>query len=82
MFALDDDLAFAGEPAADAALHIRLLGGFRAERLDLDQPITDWKRQSAKTLTKLLAELRERKGGQAATGGWGAYALTSKLPNL
>jgi DNA-binding SARP family transcriptional activator len=36
-------------------LSIRLLGGFRAERIDLRQPVRDWKRRSAKALTKLLA---------------------------
>lgn len=36
-------------------LRIRLLGGFRAERVDLGRPLCAWQRRSAKTLTKLLA---------------------------
>jgi DNA-binding SARP family transcriptional activator len=37
------------------SLQIRLLGGFRAVRVDLAQPVSSWQRGSAKTLTKLLA---------------------------
>ena len=36
-------------------LRVRLLGGFRVERADVGQGISDWPRRSAKTLTKLLA---------------------------
>jgi DNA-binding SARP family transcriptional activator len=36
-------------------LHVRLLGGFRVERADARQTVSDWPRRSAKTLTKLLA---------------------------
>src|SRR5690348_3961498 len=36
-------------------LHLRLLGGFRAERVDSVNLACAWPRRSAKTLTKLLA---------------------------
>jgi DNA-binding SARP family transcriptional activator len=36
-------------------LQLRLLGGFRAERVGGDVPVAAWQRRSAKTLTKLLA---------------------------
>ena len=36
-------------------LRVRLLGGFRVERADVGQGISDWPRRSAKNLTKLLA---------------------------
>lgn len=36
-------------------LHLRLLGGFRAERVDCANLACAWTRRSAKTLTKLLA---------------------------
>jgi DNA-binding SARP family transcriptional activator len=36
-------------------LRMNLLGGFRVERTDIGCTVTGWKRQSAKTLTKLLA---------------------------
>lgn len=39
----------------NAPLRISLLGGFRAERVDLGHPVCGWQRRSAKTLTKLLA---------------------------
>jgi DNA-binding SARP family transcriptional activator len=38
-----------------AQLLLSLLGGFRVERGDNSQPVSDWQRRSAKTLTKLLA---------------------------
>ena len=38
-----------------AQLLLSLLGGFRVERGDSSQPVSDWQRRSAKTLTKLLA---------------------------
>ena len=38
-----------------APLRVSLLGGFRAERVDLARPACEWKRRSAKSLTKLLA---------------------------
>ena len=40
-------------------LHIGLLGGFRVMRADVEQPLVDWQRRSAKTLTKLLATVPE-----------------------
>jgi len=43
------------EPNGIALLHVRLLGGFRIERSDVGQAISDWQRRSAKTLIKLLA---------------------------
>ena len=55
MLALEEELATDEELRAGSLLHIHLLGGFRAERADFDRPVSDWKRQSAKTLTKLLA---------------------------
>jgi DNA-binding SARP family transcriptional activator len=36
-------------------LEVRLLGGFRVERVDAGNLASDWPRRSAKTLTKLLA---------------------------
>ncbi len=36
-------------------LHVRLLGGFRVERADGAQAVSDWRRRSAKALTKLVA---------------------------
>lgn len=36
-------------------LRVRLLGGFRVERIDVGRPLSGWPRRSAKTLTKLLA---------------------------
>src|SRR5436190_23999216 len=36
-------------------LRLRLLGGFRAERVGVDWPVSGWHRRTAKTLTKLLA---------------------------
>jgi DNA-binding SARP family transcriptional activator len=36
-------------------LHVRLLGGFRVERVDAAGPVGGWQRRSAKALTKLLA---------------------------
>src|SRR4051794_8054795 len=36
-------------------LRLRLLGGFRAERVGAAQPVAAWQRRCAKTLTKLLA---------------------------
>jgi DNA-binding SARP family transcriptional activator len=45
----------------NSTLHVGLLGGFRLERGDVTQsafgrqPVCDWPRRSAKTLTKLLA---------------------------
>jgi DNA-binding SARP family transcriptional activator len=36
-------------------LRLSLLGGFRAERVGADWPVSGWQRRSAKTLTKLLA---------------------------
>jgi DNA-binding SARP family transcriptional activator len=38
-----------------APLRVRLLGGFRVERIDAGRPISGWPRRSAKTLVKLLA---------------------------
>ena len=43
------------EPNGIAPLHVRLLGGFRVERSDVGQAVSDWPRRSAKTLIKLLA---------------------------
>ena len=45
------------DPALEIAapLGLYLLGGFRAERVDLVRPVCEWPRRSAKTLTKLLA---------------------------
>jgi len=46
---------------SNSLLHVTLLGGFRLERGDVTQavagrqPVCDWPRRSAKTLTKLLA---------------------------
>ena len=34
---------------------LRLLGGFRVERTEVGQAVSDWRRRSAKTLIKLLA---------------------------
>ena len=39
----------------DPQLQVQLLGGFRVERADLRQAVSEWPRRSAKTLTKLLA---------------------------
>lgn len=36
-------------------LQVRLFGGFRVERTDAGQAVSNWHRRSAKTLTKLLA---------------------------
>jgi DNA-binding SARP family transcriptional activator len=36
-------------------LRVSLLGGFRVQRGDLEMPISQWQRRSAKALTKLLA---------------------------
>jgi DNA-binding SARP family transcriptional activator len=36
-------------------LRLRLLGGFRAERVGIAPPVSAWQRRTAKTLTKLLA---------------------------
>jgi DNA-binding SARP family transcriptional activator len=36
-------------------LRLRLLGGFRVERVGAARPVSGWQRRSAKTLTKLLA---------------------------
>jgi DNA-binding SARP family transcriptional activator len=38
---------------------VALLGGFRVERTDLPEPVSDWQRRTAKTLTKLLATCPE-----------------------
>jgi DNA-binding SARP family transcriptional activator len=38
---------------------VALLGGFRVERTDLTEPVSDWQRRTAKTLTKLLATCPE-----------------------
>lgn len=46
-----NDSAFGAIPL----LRVSLLGGFRVERTDIGRAISGWKRQSAKTLTKLLA---------------------------
>ena len=40
---------------AITCVHVRLLGGFRVERADAAQAVSDWPRRSAKTLIKLLA---------------------------
>ena len=40
---------------AITSLRVRLLGGFRVERIDAGQAVSDWPRRSAKTLIKLLA---------------------------
>jgi DNA-binding SARP family transcriptional activator len=37
------------------SLRVRLLGGFRVERAEAGQTVSDWPRRSAKTLVKLLA---------------------------
>jgi DNA-binding SARP family transcriptional activator len=44
-------------PGSDGitSLRMRLLGGFRVERTDAGQAVSDWPRRSAKTLVKLLA---------------------------
>jgi DNA-binding SARP family transcriptional activator len=45
-----------GPPACDAPeLRVRLLGGFRVERVGAARPVSGWQRRTAKTLTKLLA---------------------------
>jgi DNA-binding SARP family transcriptional activator len=36
-------------------LRMHLLGGFRAERVGVEWPVSGWRRRTAKTLTKLLA---------------------------
>src|SRR5690349_13100240 len=36
-------------------LRARLLGGFRVERTDTGQTVSEWQRRSAKTLIKVLA---------------------------
>jgi DNA-binding SARP family transcriptional activator len=36
-------------------LRLHLLGGFRAERVGVDWPVSGWRRRTAKALTKLLA---------------------------
>jgi DNA-binding SARP family transcriptional activator len=40
---------------AITCVHVRLLGGFRVERVGTAQAVSDWPRRSAKTLIKLLA---------------------------
>jgi DNA-binding SARP family transcriptional activator len=40
---------------AITSVHVRLLGGFRVERVGAAQAVSDWPRRSAKTLIKLLA---------------------------
>ena len=47
----ENDFAFGAIPL----LRVSLLGGFRVERADIRCAVSGWKRQSAKTLTKLLA---------------------------
>lgn len=51
------DASAARHSGSDAlrSLRIRLLGGFRVERVGTGQAVSDWPRRSAKTLIKLLA---------------------------
>jgi DNA-binding SARP family transcriptional activator len=42
-------------PAAAPLLRVSLLGGFRVERADAAEAVSDWQRRSAKNLIKLLA---------------------------
>jgi DNA-binding SARP family transcriptional activator len=47
--------AWYSEPNGITPLQVRLLGGFRVERSDVGQAVSEWPRRSAKTLIKLLA---------------------------
>ncbi len=44
----------ASERGTTPRFHIRVLGAFRVERVGVVQSVSDWRRRSAKTLTKLL----------------------------
>jgi DNA-binding SARP family transcriptional activator len=52
---LDAAAAHYSRPDAITPLRVRLLGGFCVERGDAGRVITDWRRRSARTLTKLVA---------------------------
>jgi DNA-binding SARP family transcriptional activator len=43
------------EAQAGLPLRVTLLGGFRVDRDDLSEPVSNWQRRSAKALTKVLA---------------------------
>ena len=51
----DDQQARHATSDTSAWLRVRLLGGFRVERTEGGQDVSDWPRRSAKTLVKLLA---------------------------